>query len=369
MKIIHCADLHLDSKMTAKLDKEKAKERRLEILKTFSKMVEYAASNDVSAILIAGDMFDTSNVSALARNTVSDSIVTHPEIIFYYLNGNHDRDNFLSSLEEVPENLKLFDNTWTSYRVSNDANDTNVIITATELTKENSGSCYNSLLLNPSDINIVMLHGQETLTGSGDNAELVNLRELKNKNIDYLALGHIHSYKEAPLDARGVYCYAGALEGRGFDEPGEHGFVLLNINENSGSIEREFISFASRKLVSLDVDISEAMTTADIIKLIDEALKLYPVGSRNLLKLSLTGNVDIECEKDTDYLLKHYEPLFYFMKIYDESKLKVNYEDYRLDASLKGEFVRSIIAATDISEADKPAVIRMGIRAIAGEEI
>ena len=28
MKILHCADLHLDSKMTANLDKEKAKERK-----------------------------------------------------------------------------------------------------------------------------------------------------------------------------------------------------------------------------------------------------------------------------------------------------------------------------------------------------
>ena len=52
---------------------------------------------------------------------------------------------------------------------------------------------------------------------------------LKNKNIDYLALGHIHGYKEAPLDGRGKYCYPGCLEGRGFDECGKKGFVLLNI--------------------------------------------------------------------------------------------------------------------------------------------
>ena len=58
MKIIHCADLHLDSKMETHLSKEKARERKNEILITFQNMVEYAAKNKVKIIIIAGDMFD-----------------------------------------------------------------------------------------------------------------------------------------------------------------------------------------------------------------------------------------------------------------------------------------------------------------------
>ena len=67
MKIIHCADLHLDSQMTANLTKEQARERKREILRTFTRMVEYASKNDVRVILIAGDLFDTRSVSAMAR--------------------------------------------------------------------------------------------------------------------------------------------------------------------------------------------------------------------------------------------------------------------------------------------------------------
>ena len=99
MKIVHCADLHLDSKMTANLTKEQARERKKEILRTFTRMVEYAAKNGVRAILIAGDLFDTRNISAMARNTVRDMICTHPEIDFLYLRGNHDSDNFLSNIK------------------------------------------------------------------------------------------------------------------------------------------------------------------------------------------------------------------------------------------------------------------------------
>ena len=50
MKIIHCSDLHLDSKLEANLDKEKAKQRRDEILYSFQNMVNFANNNDVRII-------------------------------------------------------------------------------------------------------------------------------------------------------------------------------------------------------------------------------------------------------------------------------------------------------------------------------
>ena len=107
MKFIHCADLHLDSKLESNIGKEKAKERRNEILLTFERIVHFAAEEEVSAILIAGDLFDTKNIAAKARNLVWDLIMNHPQIDFLYLKGNHDADNFLSKLEEMPENLLL----------------------------------------------------------------------------------------------------------------------------------------------------------------------------------------------------------------------------------------------------------------------
>ena len=54
MKIIHCADIHLDSKMSANLTKEKARERKTELLTTFQNMVTYGAEQGVAAIIIAG---------------------------------------------------------------------------------------------------------------------------------------------------------------------------------------------------------------------------------------------------------------------------------------------------------------------------
>ena len=65
-----------------------------------------------------------------------------------------------------------------------------------------------------------MLHG-EVGTGS----KKININKLRNKNIDYLALGHIHSYQTGIIEEDKVYAYCGCLEPRGFDELNEKGFI------------------------------------------------------------------------------------------------------------------------------------------------
>ncbi len=57
LKLIHCADIHLGSKMEAKLPREKAEERRGEVRATFHRMVEFAKREQVRAILLSGDIF------------------------------------------------------------------------------------------------------------------------------------------------------------------------------------------------------------------------------------------------------------------------------------------------------------------------
>ena len=58
MKIIHCADLHLDSNMTSNLSREQAKQRKAELLATFERMIAYAKDNSVKAVIIAGDLYE-----------------------------------------------------------------------------------------------------------------------------------------------------------------------------------------------------------------------------------------------------------------------------------------------------------------------
>lgn len=355
MKIIHCADLHLESKMTAVLPDDKARERRSELLDTFERMVAYAAENGVSAVIVAGDMFDTKKVSLAARGRVRSVMTAHPELEFYCLRGNHDGGGF-AVLSDPPANLRLFGPDWTTYSPGG-----GVYITGAE---PEGGVDYSRLSLDESKVNIVVMHGQES---DVDSPDTVCLRQLRGRGIDYLALGHVHSYKEEKLDGRGRYCYSGCLEGRGFDECGEHGFVVLDIDGRD--VKTSFVPFARRRLRDVETDITGCMTTDEIIARVRRRLGEEGASKEDLVKLVLVGRVDVECEKDPDLLISGFKDEYYFVRLDDRSALAVDPKVYERDISLKGEFVRTVMAENGLSDEDKAEIIRCGLMALAGEEV
>ena len=353
--------------MNSYLSDVKAKERKNELLKTFEKMISYAVEEDVYGIIIAGDLFDKKNISSTARNTVMNAVVNNPSLQFYYLRGNHDNTGFWGDLVVLPDNLHIFTEEWTRYTLFEN-NGRKITLNGVELDDDNSSLIYEGLVLDATDYNIVILHGQES-ANTKKGAAIINLKELRNRYIDYLALGHIHSYKEEQLDARGVYCYSGCLEGRGFDECGEHGFVLLNIDEENFKCTREFVAFAGRKLYEVEVDISGCMDSLEIADTIGAVIENCCYNRNNLIKIILTGNVAVECDINLEFLSKKFEDEFYYVRIKDESGIEIDFEAYAYDESLKGEFVRLVREDNSLTDEDKKIVIRYGILALRGEEI
>lgn len=370
MKIIHCADIHLDSRMLANLEERKARQRREEILHTFLKMIDYAVENGVEAILIAGDLFDARRVSAGVRNAVDSAIRNHPDIDFYLLKGNHDAAGFLDAVEELPENLKLFSEQWTSY-VLDAGRRGRLTLTGAELTPGNGEALCGGLVLDLDRFNIVMLHGQQARYTSRNKAETIPLGALRGKGIDYLALGHVHEHHMEELDKRGVWCYSGCLEGRGFDECGEHGFVLLDVDEESLEYTARMIPFAGRRFHVLNVDVTGCVDSSQMAERVRDALMESGesgISPRDMVKVALVGRLDVACEKNTEFIARKLEDLCFFVKVYDETKLAVDLEEFLRDESLKGEFVRQVFSS-ELAEETKLTVIRYGLQALSGEEI
>lgn len=364
MKIIHSADQHLDSGMNTRLPKEKSIIRRAEILNTFVQMVEYAANNHVEAILLSGDLFDTLSISSNVLNTVTALICDNKEITFFYLRGNHDNKSFISCMDEMPDNLKLFDNHWKSYKLSE-----TIVISGVELNRDNCESIYSELELNENKLNICMLHGQLASTNSGcnlsGNSYGINISKLQDKSIDYLALGHIHSYKTGMIDSRGMWCYSGCLEGRGYDEAGEKGFVLLEVDEEIGKINHTFIPFADRKVECFEIDVTGAASDVDVENITNEVLTRNAVSNKSILDIRLVGIVSENYQTiDEVYLTKRFENKYFCIRFKDDTRIKIDIEKYIDDISLKGEFVRSVIGDLTLSEEEKIEIINVGFKAM-----
>lgn len=250
MKIIHCADIHLGSKINSALASI-GHERKIEVRNTFMRMCEYACKNDIHIILLAGDVFDSDNPLKKDKDNFYMTIRNYPSIDFLYLKGNHD---IKAIYEDIPLNLKYFNDTWTKYQYDN------LVISGLEITASNQNSFYDTLNLKEETLNIVMLHGMVSDTKG---LNLIKINDLKDKNIDYLALGHVHSYKEYRIDSRMVACYSGCLEGRGFDEIGAKGFIVLDVLDK---IKYEFVPFCFRTIHEIEIDISGAQAVNDVTK-------------------------------------------------------------------------------------------------------
>lgn len=365
MKLIHCADIHLDSRLSANLDGEKRKKRKNELLENFVNMISWAKVNDIEAIIIAGDLFDTSNITRTTAALVKNCIAQNPQISFYYLKGNHDVQSFLYGMEEDYPNLFLFGEEWTKYYIGKDKS---IVISGVELNKDNSNLIYDSLVLEPDKYNIVTLHGQNSMYQQKDKSEVINITGLRNKSIDYLALGHIHSYMEEQIDGRGVYCYPGCLEGRGFDECGQHGFVELIIDENTYEAKRRFVPWGTRQLYEVYCDVSECMDSLDAVRIVRKCINEEGADSKDLIKVVITGQVDSEADINADFIAHELEDEYFFLKVKDESGIRIDIDKYLKDVSLKGEFIRQVMADESLAQETKMEIIKTGLLALSGED-
>lgn len=355
MKIIHCADVHLDSRMMASMTREQVNTRRMDMLRTFMRTIEYADDSGVSVMLIAGNLFDARNISANIRNQVMDAIVSHPAIDFIYLQGNKKNDNFLSRVEEIPSNLLLFGEDWTSYTYGK------ITICGREADEKQISSadyCRN-LVLKRDHFNIVLLQVQQ---------EEGQWQMLCGRNIDYLAMGGENNYRFSQLDARGYFCYPGCLEGRSFSECDDHGFILLEVDENTLRPSYGFVPIASRRFYTVPVDISGRITTREAIEAIETALNNEKYTVNDLIRIILKGNLEINSSINEKEIESYFREKFFYAEVGDETELIVNAKDFEKDASLRGEFIRTVLMS-GLDPEKKMEVIRIGAGLLAGEEI
>lgn len=348
MKIIHCADLHLDSAMDSRLPSVKARERRAELRRTFSNLIDYALAGGFDAVLICGDLFDEEKVPQPATvANILKMIENASSLRFYYLCGNHEGTSWLD-LYPTPENLHVIAGTgWTSFR------EEDVTITGCDIS---SGTpSWDELRLDPDTYNIVMLHG--TVEGGKPD---IPLKKLAGRNVDYLALGHIHSFKDGKLDKRGVYAYSGCLEGRGFDETGEKGFVVLDTNVPSYC----FVPANGRRIAVVKVPVDGCAAQTELESRMKDIISTLDRGT--ILRVVFCGSLSQSCQLDTADLERILEPEFYYAEVKDDTVPEIPLSELQSQQSLKGVFAR-LVMSSDISDDMKGKVIQVGLKALRGE--
>lgn len=333
-KLIHCSDLHIDSKLVG-LSSDKMRIRNQEIINCFKYLCNYAVSNNVDAVLICGDVFDTTSPSPQAVRAVAQIINSCASVKFVILAGNHDGINQqLISLVDSNQVFFIKDS-------ARDIEIDNIRICGINLIKGNEQTQINSLRYDKQyRSSILMLHTD--LDVSNSVYPNVNRNWFINCPFNYYALGHIHQYGVKELNDK-IFCYSGCLAGRGFDEAGDKGFIEIQINNNN-QLSYKFIPIESRKYYSETVDISKALTYNDIDAIIDVATT--GISSDSIVRVELTGITDPQLIIDEAYITNKYNNQFFAVKLVNNTRIKSSTEGGQ---TLKSEFL-NLMATSDCDE-------------------
>lgn len=352
MKIIHTADLHLASPFSY-LPKEKRKIKNVYLSQNFENLIKYAKKNNINNIILSGDIFDSNRPSLNIKSFFYNQIEAHPSITFYYLKGNHDIE---ASLNVELNNLKTFKEIWTTYEIDN------VTITGIEINGDIEDYIYKSLTLNANKFNIVMMHGQ-IINSASSNKKLISLPKLKDKNIDYLALGHIHKYSEMALDEKGIAIYPGCLEGRGFDELGPKGFVVIDTETK----KYNFHQLTNREVIEQEINLSDTTSEVAALKKIKNEINL--IDKDNIFRLILKGDINYNYDNLKERLHSLYSNKFFYFETKIFLHEKIDIENLKKGVSLKSEFFKIVDEDKNTSKEDKEEIYNLAMNLFNGEEI
>ena len=406
VKLIHTADLHLDSAFRSRFTKEEAENRRQKQLMAWKELLSFAVEKKVQGILIAGDLFDSPVVSHGTMDFFLSTIAEHPEISFFYLRGNHDTENTFRYQENLPKNLFLFSERGKKYRL----NDRLLLAGVEYGTKdisfgENEGATQGAgqaaeqgvgqetvhgaealskneteseeeskfLKLKEEDCNILLLHGalyQGTPKGEVvQGEEGIFLKNLEKLPLSYIALGHIHKGGEGKLNNGALWAYPGCLQGRGFDEEGERGFLYLKVEEEKKEIRKEFIPIKKGEFRILEIELLEDEGTLACLKKIEVEMEKAGIVKEDSLRIILKGKKGLEQERNLRYLQLQLQDSVFFLEIRDECELSWNREEAMKEKSLKGEFLRVLAAADTLSKEEQEEIIALGMGLLQGGEL
>lgn len=344
MKIIHTADVHLDSPLVGVQDPTL---RRHELILALDKLVRYANANGVSAIIIAGDLFDVSFATEQTVRSVAE-IFSHCNAAIAVLKGNHGGSAPYELLSKLCPQVGFFGDEWTSFNLGN------VTVCGREL-GVNDAEQWAKFSLDPTRYNIVVLHGDV----DDDSYGQIDGKALANSGAKYVALGHRHAFREHRFGNVRA-CYSGVLEARGFDESADTGFVEIDTDRD----QIRFVHQAIRSVITRNVNVDGLQSDVALQRAVVDATQ--GVGRENYLNVVFRGELcaGLHPELVARQML---QGNYFALRIKDTTAPHVDLQALSQEISLRGEFVKLVLGIAD--ESLRSEILKMGLAALNGEDL
>lgn len=351
MKFIHIADMHFDCPFNNLSDIDNLGEiRRLQQREIFKKIIDYIKENNVELLFIAGDLYEQQYIRKSTIDYINNKFKEIPNTKVFITPGNHDPylKNSYYNKYEWNDNVKIF---------------------GPEVEKVSLGDldiygfgfndfyCKNQEIIdlevqNIEKTNILIMHADMDASANSEKVyNPINKNIIKAKNFDYVALGHIHKIDyNSETDQRIVY--PGSTISTGFDELGEHGMIVGEIQNKN--LKLKFAKLDEMEFKEIYFDCTNVFSKEDLIEKINE----IQIKENELCKVILNGERNFEIDP---YEILKINSNKQILKIKDETKTAYNLEKIKNDTTLKGIFAKEMLRKLENAKDEEKEIIQKAI--------
>jgi len=292
---IHAADIHLDSPLrglTSHPDAP-AEEIRSATRRALKNLVSLAIDESIDFLLIAGDLYDgdwQDFNTGLFFNAQMRRL-REASIPVYLISGNHDAKSKITKSLNPPETVHTFP---TEKPNSLKVQGLPVIIHgqgfSTPSIQENLATSYPPPAKDV--FNIGLLHCSVGDSPNHSSYAPCTLTDLRDKQYDYWALGHIH--QPELLSDQPYIAYSGNTQGRHARETGPRGCYLVTVDDELNIQSHTFRELDVVRWEHITLDISDIDEENAAIQMIRQAFKSI-LTSEHLfcVRLTLTGKTSL----------------------------------------------------------------------------
>lgn len=327
IKILHAADLHLDSAFSGH-DQSATTWLRAQLRDVPEKIATICKNENCDLLLLAGDIFDggATKESCLALGNALEEV----GIPAFISPGNHDfcaaGSPWLTQL--WPGNVHIFKNP---------------VVESVALPRLDCrvyGAGFSSMDCDPllenfktegqERYHIGLFHGDPMQSSSPYNP--ISQVQVERSGLDYLALGHVH--KMGSFRRGSTLCaWPGCPMGRGFDELEEKGVLLVTLDEHA---DARFLELDTPRFYDWQIAVDTTAQQA-------VARRLPASGNENFYRITFTG----ECEKpDLEQLYSQFSD-FPNLQLRDRTQPPVDIWGTAGEDSLEGLYFKMLQKTTE----------------------
>lgn len=266
MRLLHAADLHVDSPLRglsayagAPVEAIRSATRR-----ALANMVTLALEEKADAVLLAGDIFDGDwpdyNTGLYFRSQMSALVAADIEV--YLVSGNHDAASQISRRLELPHITQLSK----AAPDSQYSKRLDLVVHGQGFqvrdVRDNLAAGYPDAV--SGYFNVGLLHTALNGREGHDSYAPCKVDDLRSKGYDYWALGHIHARETVSTEPHIVF--PGNIQGRHARETGAKGCMIIDV-DGDGAITPRFEPLDVVRWEHLQIDVTSAVDEYEAVDL------------------------------------------------------------------------------------------------------